>query len=466
MKKVDDGSPRRAAKEDDRRDSSRRRPQLRRLALPLHWLGIVVRAVVGTPARAVQGTARRVADPARQVVDHFVSERVTVKQGFVAVLIASLTSLVAGLTLAGMSHRIDEVDGLFVLIPVSIGMRGNIFGALAARLGTSIHTGLFEVSRAREGALVQNVYAATLLTVATSVTMGLLARAIAGLLGLETVSALDFIVVALVGGLLSSVVVLAVTVFVSVTSFRRGWDLDSVGAPLITAIGDVVTLPCLLVASYLVHIRVITVTMGIVALGAGGASLFLGWTSTRPVAQRIVRESFPVLCIAIVLDVLAGAVVEPRVDEVFLRFSALLIIVPGFLENTGALGSILAARLGSKLHLGVVTPTRRPDPAALLDGTIVLALGITVYLVTAVATLGLAELTGAGYPGVLRFMGIVITGGVMATVMAAVIGYYAATTTFRFGFDPDNHTIPLVTSGMDLMGVICLVVALVLFGVA
>ncbi|HEV2756891.1 MAG TPA: magnesium transporter [Actinomycetota bacterium] len=452
--------------EEERRDESRRRPQLRRLALPLRWLGIVVRGLAGPPARAVQGTARRVADPARQVVDHFASERVTVKQGFVAVLIASLTSLVAGLTLAGMSHRIDEVDGLFVLIPVSIGMRGNIFGALAARLGTSIHTGLFEVSRDRAGALMQNIYAATLLTVATSVTMGLLARAVAGLLGIETVSALDFIVVAIVGGLLSSVVVLAVTVYVSVTSYRRGWDLDSVGAPLITAIGDVVTLPCLLVASYLVHIRVVTVTAGIVALGAGAASLFVGWTSARRVARRIVRESFPVLCIAIVLDILAGAVVEPRVDEVFLRFSALLIIVPGFLENTGALGAILAARLGSKLHLGVVTPTRRPDPAALLDGTIVLALGITVYVVTALATLGLAEAIGADYPGALRFVGIVITGGVMATLVAAVIGYYAATTTFRFGFDPDNHTIPLVTSGMDLMGVICLVVALVLFGVA
>ena len=452
--------------QSERRAAYRRRPQLRWLALPLRWVGLLVRALVGPPARAVRGTARRVADPARQVVDHFVSERVTVRQGFVAVLIASLTSLIAGLTLAGMSHRIDEVDGLFVLIPVSIGMRGNIFGALAARLGTSIHSGLFEVSRAREGALVQNVYAATLLTVATAVTMGLLARAIAGLLGLDTVSALDFIVVALVGGLLSSIVVLAVTVYVSITSYRRGWDLDSVGAPLITAIGDVVTLPCLLLASYLVHVRVVTATIGMAALAAGAASLYVGWTSSRDVARRIVRESFPVLCIAIVLDVLAGAVVEPRVDEVFLKFSALLIIVPGFLENTGALGSILAARLGSKLHLGVVTPSRRPDPAALLDGMIVLALGITVFAVTALATLVLASVTGADYPGALRFIGIVISGGVLATLVAAVIGYYAATTTFRFGFDPDNHTIPLVTSGMDLMGVICLVIALVVFGVA
>jgi mgtE-like transporter len=57
-------------------------------------------------------------------------------------------------------------------------------------------------------------------------------------------------------------------------------------------------------------------------------------------------------------------------------------------------------------------------------------------------------------------------GGIMAMTLASFIGYYAAVITYRFGLDPDNHTIPVVTSGMDLLGGICLVVALVVFGVA
>ena len=445
---------------------NRRVRRLGVLAVPVRWVGLGVRFVLGPPARAVRGTARRVRDPARQVVDYWASERVTMKQGFVAVCIAALTSLIAGVVLAGMSNRIDEVAGLFVLIPVSIGMRGNIFGALSARLGTSIHAGLFEVSNRKDSLLYQNVVAAILLTIATSVTMGALARAIAGLLGLDTVSLWDFIVVALLGGLLSSVVVLAVTVLLSIACYRRNWDLDSVGAPLITAIGDVVTLPSILAASYLVAIDVVTPAVGAVSLIAGLVALVLGWRTGRTMMRRIVRESFPVLCIAIVLDVLAGAVVEPRTQGVFLPLPALLIILPGFLENTGALGSILAARLGSKLHLGAITPRAKPDAAALLDLTVVLALGITVYAITAVATLGLSELLGKAYPGALTFIGVVMVGGLMATLVAAIIGYYAAILAHRFGFDPDNHTIPLVTSGMDLLGVICLIVALVIFGVA
>lgn len=436
------------------------------LAVPLRLLGLVVRALVGAPARAARGTARRVADPARQVVDYWGSERVTMRQAFVAVSIASVTSLIAGLTLVGMSGRIDEVDGLFILIPVSIGMRGNIFGGLAARLGTAIHSGLFEVSREREGILYQNVYSATLLTIATAVAMALTARGIAALLHLDSVSAWDFIVVALVGGLLSSAVVLGATVLLSIGSYRRDWDLDSVGAPLITAMGDVVTLPCLFLASYLVDIEPLTPIVGAIAVVAGLVSLIHGWTTSLRLARRIVREMFPVLCIAIVLDVLAGTVVEPKIEDVFLPLPALLIVLPGFLENTGALGSVLSARLGSKLHLGAVTPSAKPEAAALLDGTIVLVLGVTVYTLIAVVALAMSAAIGAAHPGVWTFIGTVLVGGLLATLVAGVIGYYAAITTFRFGLDPDNHTIPLVTSGMDLLGVICLVIALVVFGVA
>lgn len=429
-------------------------------------MGLAIRATFGTPARAVRGTARRVADPARQVVDYWASERATIRQGFIANFISALTSLISGVVLASFDDRLTTIKGLFVLIPVSIGMRGNIFGALAARLGTSIHTGLFEISRARSGILGQNIYATTLLTIGTSVTMGILARAIAALLGIDTISTLDYVVIALIGGLLSSALVLAFTVFLSVQSFRRGWDLDSVGAILITVVGDVVTLPLLFLASYLVGIDYVTPVLGGLSIAAGVFAMAKAWTTALPVARRIARESFPILCVAIVLDILAGTVVEPRIGGVFVAFPAFLIFLPGFLENTGALGSILAARLGTKLHLGAAAPTARPDPVALMDATIVLVMGIFIYSLTAGSTLLVAQLTDVAYPGALRFLGAAMLGGVFAMLVASLIGYYAAIVTYRFGFDPDNHTIPLVTSGMDLLGVICLVGALIIFGVA
>jgi mgtE-like transporter len=440
--------------------------QIRKLPPPVRWLGLLARAAVGPPARAVRGTARRVSDPARQVIDYWSSERATVRQGFVSNFISALTSLISGIVLAGMKQRLGDIDGFFILIPVSIGMRGNIFGALSARLGTTIHTGLFEITTDKDRPLYQNVYASSLLTVSTSVAMGILARAIAALFGIDTISVWDFMVVALVGGILSSAFVLAFTIALSIQSFRRGWDLDSVGAVLVTVVGDVVTLPCLWLASYLVRTGLLTPILGAASLVAGVTAIAVGWRSALAIARRVFRESFPVLCVAIVLDVLAGAVVQPRIDEVFSRYTAFLIFLPGFLENTGALGSILAARLGTKLHLGAATATARPDAAALLDGTIVALLGLFIYSLSAVTSLVTAQLTDMPYPGVATFLGATMLGALLALAVAAIIGYYAAVVSYRFGFDPDNHTIPLVTSGMDLLGAICLVTALVVVGVA
>jgi mgtE-like transporter len=446
--------------------ASRCRFRRERLNLPLRWLGLLLRALVGVPARAARGTARRVADPARQVADYWQTERATVRQGFVSNFISVLTSLISGLTLAAMENRLLTIKGLFVLIPVSIGMRGNIFGALSARLGTAIHAGLFEVSSERAGPLYQNGYATTVLTVATSVTMGILARAIAALVGIDTIAVWDFITIALVGGLVSSAVVLAFTVALSIASFRRGWDLDSVGAVLVTVAGDVVTLPALFLASFLVGIRVLTPLIGIGSLAIGVFALVKGWAVRHVLARKIVRESFPVLCLAMILDILAGAVVEPRMEAVFTAYPAFLILLPGFLENTGALGSILAARLGTKLHLGAVTPRRAPDVPALLDGTIMLGLGFFVYSLSAVTSLGVAAAADKAHPSAITFLGVALLGGLIAMLLAALIGYYAAIFSYRFGFDPDNHTVPLVTSGMDLLGVICLLIALVALRVA
>ena len=44
-----------------------------------------------------------------------------------------------------------------------------------------------------------------------------------------------------------------VTVGLSVLSYRRGWDLDSVSTPMVTALGDMVTLPTLYLATFLVR---------------------------------------------------------------------------------------------------------------------------------------------------------------------------------------------------------------------
>src|SRR5262249_36024018 len=158
-----------------------------------------------------------------------------------------------------ISHKLEELPGLFILIPAAIGMRGNVFGALGSRLSTTIHRGTFRLSRRLDTVVGQNLAASLALSLSLSLSLGVLAKAVAEVFnGANSISIADFVVISVLAGLLSSAVVAAVTVGVAVFAAQRSWDLDNVAAPLITAVGDVVTLPALFAATLMVERRYVT----------------------------------------------------------------------------------------------------------------------------------------------------------------------------------------------------------------
>jgi mgtE-like transporter len=68
-------------------------------------------------------------------------------------------------------------------------------------------------------------------------------------------------------------------------------------------------------------------------------------------------------------------------------------------------------------------------------------------------------------PGAGVMIGGTVLAGLFALPIVLVVGYYVAVITARFGLDPDNHSVPTITSVMDLSGVICLLTVLSLLGV-
>jgi mgtE-like transporter len=398
-----------------------------------------------------------------RVLAYWRAERRTIIQGFVALLISGFGSLVAGVALGSITGTLEALPGLMVMVPAAIGMRGNIFGALASRLGTSIHAGLYQPTRERGGILYQNIYAVTVLTLLISVVLGVLAETFSEVFGVESISMLDFVVISVLGGILSSVVVGAFTVVLSRMAYKRDWDLDSVAAPLVTAAGDMVTLPTLFLATYLVGIRWVTPSIATVAIVVTIVFTIRSLMTDLPLTKRVLRESIPVLVIAGGVDIIAGLFVEARLDR-FLVFPALLVLIPPFLENAGALGGMLSSRLASKLHLGALSPRGRPEAAAVLDASIIAIFAVVTFLLTGIAADLAAAMVGLASPGAWEVIGVSMLAGLIATVAAIVVAYYAAIATYRLGMDPDNHGIPIITSSMDFIGVVALIIGLLAVG--
>ena len=64
------------------------------------------------------------------------------RQRLGALLGSAFLSLGAGLALGLALDLFTQLPGLMLLLPGAVGLRGNIFGTLAARLGTGLHSGL------------------------------------------------------------------------------------------------------------------------------------------------------------------------------------------------------------------------------------------------------------------------------------------------------------------------------------
>lgn len=392
------------------------------------------------------------------------AERTTLRQGMVSLSISALGNIPTGLALGAATDRLQELPGLVILIPAAIGMRGAIFGALGSRLGTAMHAGLLKFSRDPKSRLAQNIYATTLLTFISSLFLAAVARLAASATGLASISIWDFVVISVLGGVFSSAFILVLTVLLAKIGSQRDWDLDSVAAPLITFMGDIITLPALFAASFVALHQRVTLAVGIGCALACVYATVAAIRTDRPIARRIIRESMLTLALAGMVNAIAGTVIEHRLDR-FIAFPALLVMLPPFLENAGALGGIVSARLASKLHLGAIRPRIIPDRLAMLDISLAGPWSLLNFGLTGLTAHLVAQALHKATPGALKMTVIALIAGALATVGAAVIAYATAIATFRFDLDPDNHGIAAVTSSMDLIGVVCVIATAGFLGV-
>lgn len=387
------------------------------------------------------------------------------RQSLFALGIGTMTSLAAGATLGLVLNAFEDMPGVLVLLPASIGMRGNIFGALGSRLSTSIHMGTFGLSRRVDTVVGQNIAASMVLTLAGSLALAALAKLVMVAFSLTgSISFWELVIISIVSALISSMIVLVATLGLAASSTRFGWDLDNVAAPLVSAIGDVVGIPSIWLATLLIATPKFNISMGLVLAVVCTTALIVALRSGLVDLVAIVRESLPILMIAGLVSLIAGVVVEKRLDS-FTAFPSLIVLLPGFLSSAGALGGTLSSRLSTKFHLGIAESTAIPSKSARLDISLIAMLSIPVFLGNAVVAELAATLLGKRSPGLFEMVQVAMIGGLLAMAFVVLMAYYGTLAAVRLGVDPDNYGIPLVSSSIDLIGAFTLILAVVALGI-
>ncbi len=374
----------------------------------------------------------------------------------VALTITTLGSGITGMIFGLGNIIIAMKSSVLMLAPASMSMRGNIYSSLGSRLGSLLHLGYIEPKISRNPLLIENLLGVLALKTSMTVYIGVIAS-IAYFLFSGFLDFMDLTLIAFLTTFLALPIMLAVTFAVTFITYSRGLDPDNFSAPIITLAGDVTSLPILFLSTYIVVKLFLGFKLALIIVGMVITAIFALYVvfSGKTYLKKIVYEAAPVLMICGLLEMFAGSALVINVEKI-LEKAGILTIVPGFLENGGALGGILAARLSTKLHLGEIEPKPIPSMKVIKEFIKVFVVSLIIYPTLGFYGYFVALLLKLPIPSLHIVFLSVLVAGIMLLAVTIFMVYFVSIISFKRGLDPDNITIPLITSGIDATGMFIL----------
>lgn len=388
------------------------------------------------------------------------SRRRLVMTGLGALLISAAASSIAGIFLGSVHEVLKLIPGLMVLMPSIIDMRGNIAGVLASRLSSSMHLGEFTIDFQEGCVLGDNIRASFVVTVLIAFVLGIFAYIASRLSGLPVVGITDLVLISVISGIISGLLVMGITLIIALASYHYGLDLDMIAAPTVTTSGDIVTLPILVLSAIFVVLLppLARLVIGVAVVAAAVIAVLYTWRRPERIGA-IVRENLLLLIPLSILGTLAGLTYSLNLDDLVM-FAAFLILIPPFMGGLGSIGGILGSSLSTGMHTGEINP--RPLPERGVVHHFIISYLYTLILLPLLALIahGAAVLMGLNSPGLGMLVTISLVAGLVVMTLVNGAAYVTASLSFRYGLDPDNFGIPVITSLIDLIGAAALVTAI------
>ncbi len=403
-----------------------------------------------------------------QVFSEFYTENKSViKEGLIALLICAIGDLIAGIILGNMTFFIETFPGLLVIVPGAIGMRGNIFGSFASRLSTNLHIGLISPKFEFSEQLNYNIYCSFVLTLVLSIFLGIVGKIFCIILNYPSIGLIDFILICSFSGIISNLVMLPITMFISFKSIEHGWDPDNITSPIIAAFGDLLTLPAIIASTYIltfISFSFIIKDIVLIIILVSVIIAFIYCYRLSYETKTILKQSTPILLLCSFLGGSAGGILNSSV-ETLLTNPSLLTLIPLFSGECGSLISILGARLSSGLHSGLVEPLRKPKGEAISNFALTYILAIIIFPVIGLLAESSSLVLGTIGVGFDKIVEISTSSGLILVTVMIFLSYYISTISYNHNLDPDNIVIPISTSVTDSISSLILIsISLLLLG--
>ena len=177
--------------------------------------------------------------------------------------------------------------------------------------------------------------------------------------------------------------------------------------------------------------------------------------------KGLVKGSLPILFVTCFMAIAVGLLLGYQ-EDILIEYPTLLILMPVLLKIGGDTGSMLGSRLASAFHLGLSRGIRN-NPVVRNSVIAAIVVAVISSIFVSITVYGFNVFLGYG-----TSIQLIFSVSFIVVLLDIILVYSAAVglsfLSHRTGMDPDDTIIPIVASLGDLVGVIGIMIAVIVFG--
>ncbi len=386
------------------------------------------------------------------------------KEGAVSLMLCNLGDYISGYFLQIFQPIIMHAEILLALLPAASDARGDVYSSYGSRLGTLLHLGMAKKLIRAE------LMALSSILILINTWIGLLTFVVSIVFGKYNLEPYSTVFVAVLSAVISSIIMIPSTTWLAFTSFKRGINPDNVVAPIATLFGDMVTVPTIvfayLIATDVPRLFMLLFTLVLLIIPAYVFYRVVTRGENDPLERtwNILVQNMPIIMLSTSMSMFAGVILMTNINNI-VKGLGILAVIPAFLEDGGAIACRFSSRLSTSLHIGSIKIKWIPsDSWTLKQFLLNLIHALMIFGSLSIFGFAVAISRGASIIWGLKVIEIVMSAGLLLTVMITILTYYAAMVSFKAGVDPDNTLAPILTSIADIIGTSSLALMLIVMG--
>jgi len=384
------------------------------------------------------------------------TELIGQKRELYIAIFTGISDVGAGLVASLILIFVKGLPWILSILPPLLTIRGVLSGILSGVLTTSLHIGMikdgFRGNTDDYYGLISAIFLASFLQ----------SFLIAIILGASHASFSVFIDILLVVNacfFIATAFSVFLTSNVAFLAFRRGVDPDVVVYPIMSTVNDILINLFVLATIILLN----PLNRGQFILRGSLLFVFIAIFNLMLVVKnrhttffkKVLRESNFGLIYALILSSIAGILLD-KMTPVLKMYPALLIAWPAMLTTVGDAGSITSSILTTKLHIGELKPELMDT--FFVYGTVMMRVILPPFTLALVIYLFISDLLTFTFStdSIVFLFTVVPLSAYISFLMIQILSVAVAIISYEKGLDPDNVSIPIVTSSSDCISTLIL----------